>query len=157
MNPEIFGEFIVQCRKELGLTQLQLGQMIHVSDKTVSRWERGIGFPEISVLPALAQALQVNISELMNCQRELSGADMQQEDVCDKTVLNTLEIAKTLVTAAKVKCMIALALALISEISGIVIACWYIENLTIRSVFVFILVSAGTCVSVTLGTLIKMK
>lgn len=59
------GELIVRFRKEKGLTQLQLGEMIGVSDKAVSKWERGLGCPDVSLLRELSEVLGVNIEGIL--------------------------------------------------------------------------------------------
>lgn len=64
-----FGKFIRDSRKEKGLTQRQLAQMLHVSDKTVSKWENGAGFPDIKLLEPLAVCLEVSLLELMQSER----------------------------------------------------------------------------------------
>ena len=50
MNPEKIGSLIFQLRKEKNLTQKQLGEKLGLSDKTISKWERGLGCPDISLL-----------------------------------------------------------------------------------------------------------
>ncbi len=72
------GRFIQQLRKELGLTQRQLGEKLMISDKTVSKWECGSGLPEISLLMPLCRELGVNVNELLSGQR-LSAADYQRK------------------------------------------------------------------------------
>jgi DNA-binding XRE family transcriptional regulator/desulfoferrodoxin (superoxide reductase-like protein) len=57
---------IKRLREKLGLTQLQLGNMIGVSDKTVSKWETSRGLPDISLIEPLAKALEVSVSELFS-------------------------------------------------------------------------------------------
>lgn len=69
MDAEKFGLFIQSCRKELGLTQAELAERIHVTDKAISRWERGIGFPDIKLLEPLAEALGITLIELMQSRR----------------------------------------------------------------------------------------
>ena len=69
MDAEKFGAFIQCCRKDLGLTQSELADKIHVTDKAVSRWERGVGFPDIKLLEPLAEALGVTLIELMQSRR----------------------------------------------------------------------------------------
>ncbi len=69
MDNNKMGAFIAQVRKERGLTQLELAQKINVTDKAVSKWERGVGFPDIKIIEALAKALGVSVSELMNGER----------------------------------------------------------------------------------------
>ena len=65
MNAKDFGERISMLRKKQGLTQLQLAEKLNVSNKTISRWETGEGYPDISVLSALAQHLHVTVDELL--------------------------------------------------------------------------------------------
>lgn len=60
------GELIHRLRRERGLTQLQLAESLGVSDKAVSKWERGLGCPELSLLPELAEALEVDMGKLLS-------------------------------------------------------------------------------------------
>lgn len=69
MDAKKFGTFLQTRRKELGLTQSQLGEKLGVTDKAISRWERGVGFPDISLLEPLADALQITMVELMRSER----------------------------------------------------------------------------------------
>ena len=69
MDAQKMGAFIAQCRKEKQMTQEQLAQRLQVTDKAVSRWERGVGFPDIPTIEPLAQALGVEVLELMHAQR----------------------------------------------------------------------------------------
>ena len=50
MDAQVFGSFIASVRKEKGMTQAELAQKLSVTDKAVSRWERGQGFPDIHSL-----------------------------------------------------------------------------------------------------------
>lgn len=59
------GEMIRSLRQRQGLTQAQLAGMIGVSDKAVSKWERGCGAPDISLLPCLSEALKTDIDALL--------------------------------------------------------------------------------------------
>lgn len=60
------GELIHRLRRERGLTQLQLAERLGVSDKAVSKWERGLGCPELSLLPDLAEALELDMGKLLS-------------------------------------------------------------------------------------------
>lgn len=77
MDAEIFGAFIQQRRKELGLSQAELAEKLHVTAKAVSRWERGVGFPDIKLLQPLADGLEITIVELM--QSKLIHEDLPKE------------------------------------------------------------------------------
>ena len=65
MDPIKTGELLRALRMELGMTQQQLAQRLHVGDKAVSKWERGAGCPDISLLPSLAEALGIGLDSLM--------------------------------------------------------------------------------------------
>ncbi|MGE4276512.1 MAG: helix-turn-helix domain-containing protein [Lawsonibacter sp.] len=69
MNAQKTGSLISACRKEKGLTQKQLAEQLHVSDRTVSKWERGAGFPDISLLEPLADALGISVTGLLQGER----------------------------------------------------------------------------------------
>ena len=69
MDPQIFGAFIQERRKELGMTQNDLAEKLNVTAKAVSRWERGVGFPDIHLLEPLAEALGITLIELMQTRR----------------------------------------------------------------------------------------
>ena len=65
-----FGSFIAAARKEANLTQKELADRLNVTDKAVSKWETGKGFPDVKLLEPLAQALGVSLVELIQCQRQ---------------------------------------------------------------------------------------
>ena len=65
MDAKKVGEHIAALRKEKGLTQLELAGKLHVTDKAVSRWERGVGLPDIQTIEPLAQTLGVDVLEIM--------------------------------------------------------------------------------------------
>ncbi|MGN1059073.1 MAG: helix-turn-helix domain-containing protein [Clostridia bacterium] len=60
------GSVIRALRQEKGMTQKQLADRLHLSDKTVSKWERGLGCPDVSLLTELSAILEVNISEMLS-------------------------------------------------------------------------------------------
>ena len=69
MDPKKLGCFIAERRKEQGLTQALLAEKLNVTDKAVSRWERGVGLPDVGSFEALAEALEVSLVELMRAER----------------------------------------------------------------------------------------
>lgn len=73
MDAQTFGAFIARCRKDKQMTQAELAEKLHVTDKAVSRWERGIGFPDINTLEPLAEALEISLVELMKSKRLANG------------------------------------------------------------------------------------
>jgi len=85
------GQFICEMRKSKGLTQKQLAQRLNVTDKAVSKWERGQGYPDILSLSALAEELGVTTNEL------LSGARAEVPlPAADSIIHNTLDYADRL-------------------------------------------------------------
>lgn len=69
MNLKKVGKFISDLRKEKGLTQEKLGEQLGVSPKTISKWERGVNAPDISLLDSLSNILEVDIKEILNGER----------------------------------------------------------------------------------------
>lgn len=69
MDAKKLGLFICQIRKENHMMQKELAEKIHVTDKAISRWERGIGFADMQLLEPLSFALHITIAELMTCKR----------------------------------------------------------------------------------------
>lgn len=60
------GKLICSLRKEKQLTQQQLADYMNISDKTVSKWERGLGCPDVSLLPELSEILGINLEVLLS-------------------------------------------------------------------------------------------
>lgn len=80
MNCEKAGELIRILRIEKQLTQKQLAEAMNISDKTVSKWERGLGYPDVSLLPELAAILNVNIEKILEGSlnpNEILGGNMR--------------------------------------------------------------------------------
>lgn len=69
IDKEKFGAFVAQLRKEQGMTQRELAQKVYVSDKAVSKWERSLSMPDITLLIPLSAVLGVTVTELLECRR----------------------------------------------------------------------------------------
>lgn len=65
MNCDKIGSLILALRKEKNLTQKNLADLLNISDKTISKWERGLGCPDVSLLPSLSDILGTNIEKLL--------------------------------------------------------------------------------------------
>ena len=76
MEAKQFGQFIAGIRKEKKMTQAELAEKIHVTDKAISRWERGLVFPDIQTLEPLAQVLGISVLELMRSEKKKPTGDM---------------------------------------------------------------------------------
>ena len=66
MTDKSMGEIISTLRKEKKMTQKELADMLNITDKAVSKWERGIACPDTQTLPKLAEILGVSVEELLN-------------------------------------------------------------------------------------------
>lgn len=84
MDAKKFGAFLATTRKEKNMTQAQLAEKIDVTDKAVSRWERGLGFPDITTMEPLADALGISLLELMRSEK--LNEDMKKEQYSAKEV-----------------------------------------------------------------------
>ena len=65
MTNGTMAEVIASRRKELGMTQKDLAEKLNITDKAVSKWERGVACPDTAAIPQLAQILGISIEELM--------------------------------------------------------------------------------------------
>lgn len=59
------GKLISERRKAIKLTQKELADKLHITDKAVSKWERGLSFPDISILIPLAEILNISLYDLL--------------------------------------------------------------------------------------------
>ena len=82
------GKYIAEKRKALGLTQKQLAEKLNMSDKSVSKWERGICLPDVSIYMELCSILRISINEF------LTGEDIGAENVIEKSDSNLIQITK---------------------------------------------------------------
>ena len=82
------GKFIAEERKAKKYTQRELADKLSISDKTISKWERGNGFPEVSLLLPLCNELEITVNEL------LSGERLQATDYKKKAEENMVNLVK---------------------------------------------------------------
>jgi len=84
------GGFIAECRKKANLTQMQLAEKLDITDKAVSKWERGITMPDTSIMLELCEILDISVNEL------LSGEKINMENNNQKNEQLLLEMANEL-------------------------------------------------------------
>jgi len=113
------GKFIADERKRKGYTQKQLSEKLEISDKTISKWERGNGFPEVLLLLPLCNELEITVNEL------LSGERVSEEDYLKKAeenmenlVREALESKKKIVLSAMVAGLTIIATVPLFILSG---------------------------------------
>lgn len=123
MDTKRFGTFIAERRKELGLTQAALAEQLHVTDKAVSRWERGVGLPDISNIENLAEALDVSLIELMQAERNEEKMISKQE--AEELLLDTIQLPKTTDYFMKVIAGSILALFVVMSVLLFILSLYY--------------------------------
>ena len=136
MDAYDFGKFVFECRKEKGFSQTELGELVSVTGKAVSRWERGVGYPDITLLEPLSSALGVTIMELMKS-RKNEETDSFQNEV--QFLNETIEYLKKQKKIARKKGILVTILILGTMVMGNIIAFKYVDNLIVRTSFVFLL------------------
>ncbi|MBR2883775.1 MAG: helix-turn-helix domain-containing protein [Clostridia bacterium] len=88
MNQIKIGRFIAECRKKSNLTQMQLAEKLGITDKAISKWERGIAMPDTSIMLELCDILGISVNEL------LSGEKINMENSNQKNEQLLLDMAK---------------------------------------------------------------
>lgn len=86
MRQDEMGKFISSCRKEKGLTQMQLAEMLNITNRAVSKWETGKSCPDVSIMLELCDILGITVNEL------LSGERIVMEDYQKKAEENLIEL-----------------------------------------------------------------
>ena len=81
IDNEKFGAFLARRRKERGMTQKELAEKLYVSDKAVSKWERGLSLPDIALLQPMAEALGVSVTEMLRGEELRAGQTMTVREV----------------------------------------------------------------------------
>lgn len=107
------GNRIANRRKEKGLTQLQLAERLNVSNRTVSKWENGDGYPDITILPNLSDILEISIDELIRGEKAYENPGKKQADTDEYSDNSTA----TKVTVLNV---VSFGLVIFASVSGII-------------------------------------
>ena len=125
MNQIKIGKFIAECRKRVNLTQMQLAEKLGITDKAVSKWERGIAMPDTSIMLKLCEILCISVNEL------LSGEKINMENNDQKNEQILLDMAKELERKNKTiwtSMWVMMSISLIALIAGILIAAFLIPE-----------------------------
>lgn len=91
IDKERFGSFLVQLRRENNLTQKELAERLFVSDKAVSKWERGLSLPDVGLLLPMSDCLGVTVTELLRGER--TARQLSAEEV-ESLVKSTLQLTE---------------------------------------------------------------
>ena len=125
MNQIKIGRFIAERRKNANLTQMQLAEKLGITDKAVSKWERGIAMPDTSIMLALCDILGISVNEL------LSGEKFAMENNNQKNKQLLLDMAKELEKKNKTvwrAMWVIMSVSIIALLAGIFIAAFLVPE-----------------------------
>ncbi len=133
MNKQQFGNFIAENRKAAGLTQKELAARVHVTDKAVSKWERALSYPDVTLLEPLAEALGLGVEELMSCRRLEASEEKKEDEPVENTreeqpVRNLMEISRENMRSERRKHIWQTALALALMLAVTLGTIWYCDT-----------------------------
>lgn len=151
MDAKEMGKFIANRRKELHMTQAELGAKVGVTDKAISRWERGVGFPDLGLFDVLAEALEITCAELFAAKKD----DRQETLECKEVAENALEVFRGKSLEMKTYGVIALILSAVTCCIGIAVVCYYVDSIKMRALLVGLLTLTGIFVSATNGAVFR--
>lgn len=117
------GKYIAGKRKEQGMTQRQLAEQLGMSDKSVSKWERGVCLPDVSVYSDLCRILGISINEF------LAGEDIDRDNIAQKAEETILDVTTdSRIKQKRSKVVIFALLAVLLVAISALIAGWYQAN-----------------------------
>lgn len=146
------GKFIALILKEKGLTQRELAEKLNLSEKTISKWERGVGFPDISLILPLCKCLEIDANELMTGERLLDkqyriNAENNLLKLMDKTspkLKYTISTISAIVTILITLGLILLAGFVIEEVWIKILVCVMSVLLVVSNIALILLVAVNT-------------
>lgn len=89
------GGFIAECRKEKQITQQQLADKLNITNKAVSKWETGNGFPDVTLLTELAEILEVSVDEILNAKKNEKASpidDLNKGSTTEKVASHNADV-----------------------------------------------------------------
>ena len=123
MEKKTIGGFIAALRKANGMTQKELAEQLHVSDKTVSRWERDDGAPDLAVVPVLAEIFGVTCDELLRGERKPPAAraeTAEPSEIAPKAEKQRQRLLKLTLSQYKNRTCIAMGVSVTGVIAALI-------------------------------------
>ena len=123
MEKKTIGGFIAALRKANGMTQKELAEQLHVSDKTVSRWERDDGTPDLAVVPVLAEIFGVTCDELLRGERKPPAAraeTAEPSEIAPKAEKQRQRLLKLTLSQYKNRTCIAMGVSVTGVIAALI-------------------------------------
>ena len=118
MNQEKIGKFIAELRKQNKLTQEQLAEKLGITKNAVSKWERGLGLMDLSLLKPLSEILNVSVTEILN------GEKFDEEEINSKNeevLINTLDYSTNVLKKVKKNKVLTILLTIVITILSIIL------------------------------------
>ena len=115
MDQILIGKFIADERKKKGYSQVELGDKLGVSNKTISKWETGKGFPDISLLLPLCEELEISVNELLSAERLNSEEYDKRAEV---NMVTIIEENQKMTKKENILCALTIVFLLVSLIGG---------------------------------------
>ncbi len=136
MDCEKIGNFIMQNRKAKKLTQKQLADKLCVTDRAISRWERGVGTPDISLLITLGEILEVSVNEILLGEK-IENITKEQSD---KILVDSISLYKKIDIKKTVKTFFLIMIMIISLLLAVTFfnISMIISNLSIYYIFLIL-------------------
>ena len=129
------GSFIAECRKRKNLTQMQLAEKLCITDRAVSKWERGKSLPDASIMLKLCEILDITVNDLLSGEKSnMENYEKQLEEKLIEVVKQKEETDKKLLTLEWVIGILSLAVLMIPIYIGALVP---IEQEWVRIVIVF--------------------
>ncbi len=142
MNQIKIGRFIAECRKKANLTQMQLAEKLGITDKAISKWERGVAMPDTSIMLELCDILCISVNELLSGEMiDMEQKDEQLNELIFQMAKNEERYHKRLRHSAYVIVATSLTalICLMTLISLLIPECGFQDFLIIVSVILFII------------------
>jgi len=117
MDPEKIGKLISKARRDKNMTQKDLASFLHITDKAISKWERGISIPDISLLIPISNILDISVYELLGGEMKEDLSKNEVEEVVKTSVKKGVEDNKLKVRIQKI--IITILIVIIVLFSGV--------------------------------------
>ena len=125
MNQAKIGKFIAECRKSKNLTQSLLAERLGITDKAVSKWERGLAMPDVSIMIELCDILEISVNELLKGEKTCMNDEKQNDEQLLLDMAKELERKNKIIWSSMWAIM---AVSITALIAGIFISAFLIPQ-----------------------------
>lgn len=144
MEAKTFGSFLAALRKANGMTQKELAERLHISDKTVSRWERDEGSPDLALIPVLAEIFGVTCDELLRGERR-SPAEQGDAVTTAKGERERRRLLQASLSRYRSQSMLAMGLAMVGFLTAMICNLAFLQAVLGFLLGALFLVSGAVC------------